>query len=57
MNGPSSVKDLLVDFLFAEAEIKPAQLDVLAAGELRIDAEAPAEQRRGLADDCASGRR
>ena len=51
MNGPSSVKDPLVDFLFAEAEIKPAQLDVLAAGELRIDAEAPAEQRRGLADN------
>jgi len=46
----------LADFLFTEAEIKPAQLDVLAAGELRIDAEAPAEQRRGLADDLDPAR-
>src|SRR5512132_2844537 len=41
----------LGDFLFAKAEIKPAQLDVLAAGELGIDAEAAAEQRCGLAND------
>ena len=44
------------DFLFAKAEIKPAQLDVLAAGELGIDAEAPAEQRCGLAHDLDPAR-
>src|SRR6187402_2310450 len=33
----------LVDLAFAEAEIEPTQLDILAAGELRVDAEAAAE--------------
>src|SRR4029078_11682749 len=36
---------------FAEAEIEPTQLDILAAGELRVDAEAAAEQRSDLPFD------
>src|SRR4026208_24269 len=41
----------LVDLAFAEAEIELSQLDILAAGELRVDAEAAAEQLSDLPFD------